>query len=101
MNRSRLRRFTVLELRDAPVLDITVLVKHEVDRHSRRWELTVNVYTCTTGDLAPELYRSGALAMEMGVQSGPKMTPECAVVKTMLCLAYPDLHLTAPLAGEL
>jgi L-asparaginase len=39
--------------------------------------------------------------MEMGVQSGPKMTPECAVVKLMLCLAYPDLHLTAPLAGEL
>ena len=28
------------------------------------------------------------------------MTPECAVVKLMLCLAYPNLPITLPLAGE-
>uniref|UniRef100_A0A7S0RJ05 asparaginase n=1 Tax=Pyramimonas obovata TaxID=1411642 RepID=A0A7S0RJ05_9CHLO len=56
---------------------------------------------CLTGELQPELYRSGALALEMGVESGPQMTPECAVAKMMLCLSYRDLALTAPLAGEL
>ena len=56
---------------------------------------------CTNGELHPELYRSGLLALEMGVEAGPKMTPECAVVKMMLVLAYRDLSLTSPLAGEL
>ena len=42
-----------------------------------------------------------SLAIEMGAESGPMMTPECAVVKLMLCLAYPNLPLTVPLAGEL
>jgi L-asparaginase/Glu-tRNA(Gln) amidotransferase subunit D len=37
----------------------------------------------------------------MGVTSGPMMTPECAVVKLMLCLAHPDLPLGQPIAGEL
>jgi L-asparaginase/Glu-tRNA(Gln) amidotransferase subunit D len=41
------------------------------------------------------------MAMEMGVEAGPQMTPECAVVKMMLCLAYRDIPLTVPLAGEL
>jgi len=56
---------------------------------------------CVNGELHPELYRSGALALEMGVESGPQMTPECAVAKMMLCLAYRDLTLSSPLAGEL
>ena len=52
------------------------------------------------GDLHPELYATGSLAMEMGAEAGPMMTPEC-VVKLMLCLAYPNLPITLPLAGEL
>lgn len=56
---------------------------------------------CHLGPLKPELYKSGALALEMGVEAGPQMTPECAVVKMMLCLAHPDIPLGQPLAGEL
>ncbi len=56
---------------------------------------------CTVGPLHPELYKSGAAALAMGCESGPQMTPECATVKLMLCLAYPDLPLGMPLAGEL
>lgn len=56
---------------------------------------------CHLGPLNPELYKSGALALEMGVEAGPQMTPECAVVKMMMCLAYPDIPLGQPLAGEL
>ena len=56
---------------------------------------------CESGDMHPELYATGSLAMEMGAQAGPMMTLECAVVKLMLCLAHPNLPLTVPLAGEL
>lgn len=56
---------------------------------------------CGAGSLHPELYRSGSLALELGVQAGPQMTPECAVVKMMLCLAHPDIPLGQPIAGEL
>lgn len=56
---------------------------------------------CSVGPLKPELYHSGAAALEMGAEAGPQMTPEAAVVKMMLCLAYPDLSLSHPLAGEL
>lgn len=56
---------------------------------------------CTTGPLHPELYRSGSIALELGVEAGPKMTAECAVVKMMLCLCYPDIPLGVPLAGEM
>lgn len=56
---------------------------------------------CTGGELHPELYKSGSVALQMGVESGPQMTVECAVVKMMLCLAYPDLPLSQPIAGEL
>jgi L-asparaginase/Glu-tRNA(Gln) amidotransferase subunit D len=59
------------------------------------------VSQCTCGPLRPELYKSGALALEMGVQSGAAMSPECAVVKMMLALAHPDVALGQPLAGEL
>jgi L-asparaginase/Glu-tRNA(Gln) amidotransferase subunit D len=66
--------------------------------------LTMQIYLssqCPLGELHPELYKSGFLAMEMGVEAGPQMTPECAVVKMMLCLCYPDIPLGVPLAGEL
>ena len=56
---------------------------------------------CESGGLHPELYRTGSLALELGAESGPMMTPECAVVKLMLCLAHPDLPLALPIAGEL
>jgi L-asparaginase/Glu-tRNA(Gln) amidotransferase subunit D len=56
---------------------------------------------CESGDMHPELYATGSLALEMGAQAGPMMTLECAVVKLMLCLAFPNLPLTVPLAGEL
>ncbi|KAL4445421.1 hypothetical protein ABPG77_011246 [Micractinium sp. CCAP 211/92] len=56
---------------------------------------------CAVGPLHPELYKSGSVALKLGVESGPQMTPECATVKLMLCLAYRDLPLGMPLAGEL
>ena len=56
---------------------------------------------CTVGPVHPELYKSGSSALRLGVESGPQMTPECATVKLMLCLAYRDLPLGMPLAGEL
>lgn len=56
---------------------------------------------CKVGMLQPELYRSGAAALKLGAEAGPQMTPECAVVKLMICLNYPDLPLSTPLAGEM
>ncbi|EIE25265.1 Asparaginase/glutaminase [Coccomyxa subellipsoidea C-169] len=56
---------------------------------------------CASGPLHPELYKSGKAAMDMGVEAGPQMTPEAAVIKLMLCLAYPDIPLGVPIAGEL
>lgn len=66
--------------------------------------MVVQVYMssqCASGPLQPELYRSGKAALDMGVEGGPQMTPEAAVVKLMLCLAYPDIPLGVPIAGEL
>ena len=48
---------------------------------------------CTTGGLHPDLYQSGAAAMEMGCEAGPSMSPECASVKLMQHLKYRDLPL--------
>eukprot|EP01023_Acetabularia_acetabulum_P028099 TRINITY_DN2655_c0_g1_i2.p1 TRINITY_DN2655_c0_g1~~TRINITY_DN2655_c0_g1_i2.p1 ORF type:complete len:508 (+),score=64.53 TRINITY_DN2655_c0_g1_i2:152-1525(+) len=56
---------------------------------------------CTNGPLHPELYHSGSVALALGVEAGPQMSPECAVVKMMLCLAHPDIPLGVPLAGEM
>jgi hypothetical protein len=111
-------------------------------RSQRRKGLQVYLASqCGAGSLHPELYRSGSLALELGVQAGPQsaclfasrvcaarlhgacahaalptrqhaltplaraaraaVTPECAVVKMMLCLAHPDLPLGQPIAGEL
>ena len=56
---------------------------------------------CLAGTLHPELYRSGSVALDMGVENGRYMTPECAVVKMMLCLEYPVIPLNQPIAGEL
>lgn len=36
-----------------------------------------------------------------GIQAGPLMSPECAVVKMMLVLAHQDLRMGVPLAGEM
>lgn len=56
---------------------------------------------CSLGPLQPELYRSGSVALKLGIEAGPQMTPESAVTKMMLCLEYPDLPLGMPLAGEM
>lgn len=56
---------------------------------------------CLRGQLQPELYKSGMIALKAGVEAGPQMTPECAVVKMMQCLKYPDIPLGVPLAGEM
>ncbi|QDZ20787.1 asparaginase/glutaminase [Chloropicon primus] len=56
---------------------------------------------CSAGNLHPELYRSGSVALNMGVESGKQMTPECAVIKMMFCLEYSDIPLSQPIAGEL
>lgn len=45
--------------------------------------------------------RSGSVALALGVESGPAMTPECAAVKMMLCLAHPNIPLGVPIAGEM
>lgn len=47
------------------------------------------------------MLQAGQLASNLGVEAGPQMTVECAVVKLMLCLAHPDLPLGVPIAGEL
>ena len=67
---------------------------------------------CVTGDLRPDLYRSGALALAAGAEAGPRMTPECACVKLMLSLASRRgegegeggggvVEMGVPLAGEM
>lgn len=56
---------------------------------------------CLQGPLQPELYRAGEAAMSMGVEAGPQMTPECAVIKMMQCLKYRDIPLGVPIAGEM
>lgn len=53
------------------------------------------------GPLQPELYKSGMAALAMGVEAGPQMTAECAVIKMMQCLKYRDIPLGVPLAGEM
>lgn len=55
---------------------------------------------CVTGPLNPELYCSGVDLAEEGA-CGRRMTSDTAVIKMMLCLAYPDLRISYPLAGEL
>eukprot|EP00803_Ostreobium_quekettii_P004904 evm.model.scf_108.12 EVM.evm.TU.scf_108.12 scf_108:83271-88125(-) len=71
-------------------------------KHQRKKGLQVYLASqCVNGPLHPELYRSGSLALELGVEAGPQMTPECAVVKTMMCLCYRDIPLGVPLAGEM
>jgi L-asparaginase len=63
------------------------------------------VSQCGSGPLRPELYASGSgsLGSTLTASFGPRggMTPECAVVKTMLTLAYPDLAMGEAIAGEL
>jgi L-asparaginase type I len=56
---------------------------------------------CQKGGLQPDLYASGSGAMAMGCEAGPLMTPECAGVKMMFSLRYPDIKLGWPLAGEM
>ena len=52
----------------------------------------ISPVSASRGGPAPGTLRHGIpLAMEMGAEAGPMMTPECAVVKLMLCLAYPNL----------
>ena len=77
---------------------------------SSKWQTSTGLYhsaqvylssQCLRGNLQPELYKSGSAALDLGIQGGPLMTPECAVVKMMLCLAYTDLRLGVNLAGEM
>lgn len=58
---------------------------------------------CRQGPLHPELYRSGSSAVDAGLVDVAltQMTPECAVVKMMLLLEYPEIPMGVPLAGEL
>lgn len=56
---------------------------------------------CLTGPMHPELYKAGSVAIDMGCTAGPRMTAESAVVKMMHCLAYPDIPLGMPIAGEM
>lgn len=56
---------------------------------------------CQKGGLQPDLYASGSGALAMGCEAGPLMTPECAVVKMMFHLRYPDIRMGWPLAGEM
>jgi len=56
---------------------------------------------CQLGQLQPELYKSGMIALSIGVEAGPQMTAECAVVKMMQGLRYRDIPLGVSLAGEM
>ena len=63
-------------------------------RKQRKAGLLVYLATqCLQGPLQPELYKSGLAALAMGVEAGPQMTPECAVIKMMQCLKYRDIPL--------
>ena len=42
-----------------------------------------------------------SLSFSLSLFLSNRMAPECAVVKMMLCLKYPDLAIGVPLAGEL
>jgi L-asparaginase len=56
------------------------------------------------GDLRPDLYKSGSLALAAGAEAGPRMTPEAACVKLMLslgCEAPGEVAMSVPLAGEM
>jgi L-asparaginase len=55
---------------------------------------------CRAGPLYPGLYRTGQKLLELGVRPVLRMSPECAIVKLMLCLAHPGLDPCVPLAGE-
>jgi L-asparaginase len=71
-------------------------------RKQRKSGLYVYLATqCLQGPLQPELYKSGLAALSMGVEAGPQMTPECAVIKMMQCLKYRDIPLGVPIAGEM
>lgn len=55
---------------------------------------------CERGMLHPELYRAGSAAIELGVETGPQMTPEAAVTKMMLHLEHREIPVGQPIAGE-
>jgi len=61
------------------------------------------VSQCSAGALQPALYASGGWLAQLGerVEAAPRMTPECAAVKLMLCCAHPGLGVGEPIAGEL
>ncbi len=46
-------------------------------------------------------HQSCTTVIHIGCASGPRMTVESAVVKMMQCLAYPDIPLGVPIAGEM
>ena len=71
-----------------------------------RWQRDQGLYMylisqCDVGQLHPELYRAGAAAMEVGVETGPQLTPEAAIVKLMFCLEQHQIPVAQPIAGEL
>lgn len=39
-----------------------------------------------SGDLQPELYRAGTAAINMGVEGGPRMTPEVSLMVPEACV---------------
>lgn len=46
-----------------------------------------------SGDLQPELYRAGTAAINMGVEGGPRMTPEVSLMVPLItCLCGAFVH---------
>ena len=44
---------------------------------------------CMSGDLQPELYRAGTAAINMGVEAGPRMTPEVSLMVPFITCVRP------------
>lgn len=56
---------------------------------------------CMKGPLNTTLYKNGVGNINTGINCSKRMTAETAVIKLMLCLAYPEINVNSPLAGEL
>lgn len=55
---------------------------------------------CITAPLHPELYESGRIALDFGVEVGSRMAAKCTFVIVILCLYFSDIPLCSLLVGE-
>ena len=81
--------------------DWIIVVQHCCRPIGMQITVIVTLIYCSACRCTIVPFQAGQLAADLGVEAGPHMTPECAVVKMMFCLAHPDIPLGIPIAGEL